>query len=486
MDREAFVVRYGALYEDSPWVAERAYDGGAAEGGDLGAVLRRVVERAGRDAQLALLRAHPDLGARLGSLSEASAGEQSSAGLDRCSAAELEELATLNARYVERFGFPFIIAVTGLDRGAILDGFRRRADGAPDEEFATALEEVHRIAALRLAALDAEPDVARTPVAYDEVVRLAHAALVRHGADDAHAAAIARNVAAAERDGSESHGLFRVAGYARALTSGVIDGRAVPRITAGDGAVLRMDGQRCAAPLAYETALPELARRAHDKGIAALSLTNVAHFAALWPEVEWLAGEGLVAAACTANFAYMAPFGGSRPMLGTNPFAFAVPGDPPLVVDMATSAMARGDVMIAARRGRSVDAGVGLTRDGTPTTDATAILKGAQLPFGGAKGSAVALVVECLAGLCGGPFSDEATDASGSGVPVGSVFVAALAPEALGGPDALRKAQAFLERLTRERGVRLPGARRHARRAHQGDLHVDEATLAAVRRLADP
>ncbi|ORE93484.1 hypothetical protein ATO13_12441 [Stappia sp. 22II-S9-Z10] len=484
--REAFVTRYGGVYEHSPWVAERAWDGGIAEAGDVVPVLARVVERAGHEAQLALLRAHPDLAGKLGvgELTPESAQEQAGAGLDQCSAEEFAEFTALNARYEARFGFPFIIAVRGLDRAGILAAFRARVEGTPEAEFRTALNQVHRIAALRVAAMTAPKPVARTPVERDDLMRLVGTALARSGASAASATAIAETVVAAEVDGAHSHGVFRVPAYARALAKGGIDGTAVPKLIAREGAVLRYDANRCAAPLAYQIALPELAALAKASGVGVLSLANVAHFQAMWPETEWLAGEGLAAFACTANLPYLAPAGGTKPVFGTNPLAFALPGDPPVAIDMATSTMARGDIMLAAREGRPVGDGVGLGPDGLPTTDAAAILSGAQLPFGGYKGSAIALMVELLAGLCGGPYSDIAEDAAGAGVPVGAVFVLALSPEALGGPDALAEAAAFVARLRQMPGVRLPGARRHANRAKAGPIMVEDRILAEVRALA--
>lgn len=486
-ERDAFVARYGSVYEHSPWVAERAWDGGVADGGDLALAFRRVVERAGAEAQLALLRAHPDLAGRLGvgELTAASAAEQAGAGLDQCSAAEFAEFTDLNTRYVERFGFPFIIAVRGHDRASILAAFRERVAGTPEGEFRTALDQVHRIAALRLADLAAPAPLPRTAMEWDDLLRLVGTALAKNGASAATATAIAETVVAAERDGAHSHGVFRVSGYIKALQSGTIDGHAAPRLIGREGAVLRYDGARTAAPLAYATALPELAALAEAHGVAALSLANVVHFQAMWPETEYLAERGLVGFACTANFPYLAPAGATKPVFGTNPMAFAVPGDPPVALDMAASTMARGDIMLAAREGRPVADGVGLDPDGVPTTDPASILAGAQLPFGGHKGSAIALMVELLAGLCGGPYSDVAEDTSGAGVPLGAVFVLALRPEALGGPDAMAEARGFVERLRAMPGVRLPGARRHANRRRGGPIMVENAILAELKGFAE-
>lgn len=159
-DRQQFVGRFGGVYEHSPWIAEAAFDAGitcspaAAE--QLAEPLAAIVDRSSREARLALLRAHPELVGKLavtGSLTSESRSEQSSAGLDRCSAEEFAEFQRLNERYNSTFGFPFIIAVRGLTRADILAAFRRRVDNDPEAEFATALGEVHRIARLRLAAL---------------------------------------------------------------------------------------------------------------------------------------------------------------------------------------------------------------------------------------------------------------------------------------------------------------------------------------------
>ncbi|MFQ5567816.1 MAG: 2-oxo-4-hydroxy-4-carboxy-5-ureidoimidazoline decarboxylase, partial [Paracoccaceae bacterium] len=123
-----------------------------------GAMAARV-EAAGLAAQLALLRAHPDLAGKLavrGELTPESTSEQAGAGLDRCSANEFEEFQHLNDAYKARFGFPFILAVKGHDRAAILDAFRRRAGNGRATELREALDQVHRIARLRLQALAEE------------------------------------------------------------------------------------------------------------------------------------------------------------------------------------------------------------------------------------------------------------------------------------------------------------------------------------------
>jgi OHCU decarboxylase len=162
LDRTAFVARFGGIYEHSPWVAEQAFAEGLSEADDtaegLAARMARIVEAAGPVAWLTLLRAHPELAGRLaiaGGLTQESTSEQASAGLDRCSEAEFQRFHGLNARYCERFGFPFIIAVRGLSRAEILSAFEERLENSREQELHTALDQVHRIARLRLEAMQA-------------------------------------------------------------------------------------------------------------------------------------------------------------------------------------------------------------------------------------------------------------------------------------------------------------------------------------------
>lgn len=163
MDRDRFVETFGGIYEHSPWIAEGVFAAGLTDAVDtiagLHAAMSEVVANADRDTQLALLRAHPDLAGRLavsGGLTEASAGEQASAGLDACTPEEFAEFRKLNDAYTGKFGFPFIVAVRGMSREQILAAFRERVENDADTEFAEALRQVGRIALLRLEALFAE------------------------------------------------------------------------------------------------------------------------------------------------------------------------------------------------------------------------------------------------------------------------------------------------------------------------------------------
>ncbi|WJH40526.1 2-oxo-4-hydroxy-4-carboxy-5-ureidoimidazoline decarboxylase [Aliirhizobium terrae] len=158
--RGDFISAFGGVFEHSPFIAERAYDGGlifvplTAKG--VHAAMVGEFRKASPEERLGVLRAHPDLAGKLaiaGELTEDSRLEQAGAGLDRLSPAEHARFTELNAAYTQKFGFPFIIAVKGLDRQDILAAFEARVGNSAEAEFATACAQVERIALLRLLTL---------------------------------------------------------------------------------------------------------------------------------------------------------------------------------------------------------------------------------------------------------------------------------------------------------------------------------------------
>lgn len=153
--RAGFVGHLGGVFEHSPWVAERAYDRRPFATRDaLHAAMVAAVEEAGPERQLALLRAHPELAGRAavqGEMTEHSTQEQGGSGLLNCSPEEFARLQGLNRAYNEKFGFPFIVAVRGLDRAAIIETFARRLENTPEAEMAEALRQIARITGLRIA-----------------------------------------------------------------------------------------------------------------------------------------------------------------------------------------------------------------------------------------------------------------------------------------------------------------------------------------------
>jgi len=304
----------------------------------------------------------------------------------------------------------------------------------------------------------------------DECRALATEVLLKYGCDAPNAEAVADTVTRAERDHARSHGLFRIPGYVKSLRNGKINGRARPTVERLAPAVVRVQGDRGLAPLALQIGRAPLVEATREVGIGALAITRTHHYAALWPETSALAEEGLVAFAFTSSPPYVAAAGGKTKFFGTNPMSFAWPRNDhaPMAFDQASAAMARGEIQIHMRDGHQVPDGVGIDRDGNPTNDPKAILEGAQLPFGGYKGGAIAMMIDLLAGpLIGEVTSYEAGEQdNGDGGPAtGGEFLLALDPSKFGAADPIAHGERLFARMTVQEGVRLPGDRRLKARA---------------------
>lgn len=314
-----------------------------------------------------------------------------------------------------------------------------------------------------------------------EVYETSRTILLRHGFSEAHAAAISRTIRAAEADECHHHGLFRLPFCVRALKAGQASPDAVPTESRLAPGVIRLDAHRGFIPLSLEMGEEPLAELAMSQGIAALAINNANNVGPLWPEIERLASRGLVAFAFTSTTATVAPFGGTRPLFGTNPIAFGWPRlqGPPLVFDQATSASARGEIQVRLRDGRSLPDGWAIGPDGQPTDDPATALAGAQLPFGGAKGSSIALMIELLAGpLIGDVLSFECSerDTAKTGSPCGGELVLALDPARfVAGGDRtaqLAHGEALFRQILAQDGTRLPSSRRYAARERTANAGI--------------
>ena len=240
----------------------------------------------------------------------------------------------------------------------------------------------------------------------------AAAAFARHGASKANARSVARALIAAEADGLKGHGLSRVPTYLGMLRSGKIDGGATPRASRPKPGVLAIDAAFGFAYPAIDLALERLPSLAHEQGVVAAPISRSNHCGAAGLPCEHLARLGLVALLFANTPGAIAPWGGSKPVFGTNPIAFAAPlaDRDPVVVDLAVSKVARGPIVAANQKGERIPDGWALDSSGQPTTDAAAALAGTMLPLGDAKGAALALMVEVLAAcLVGANLAFEAS-----------------------------------------------------------------------------
>lgn len=326
-----------------------------------------------------------------------------------------------------------------------------------------------------------------------ELKALCHKVLTRHGFSKPHVEAISEALVAAEMSGSRSHGLYRLMGFVATLNNGGVMPKAVPVVEDAAPSVVKVDAKGGFSSLAFQQGAPELVSKAKANGIAILAINHCVHATALWVEIERLTREGLVAIACNPTQSYMAPHGGSQPLLGTNPIAFGWPrGDGnPYVFDFATSAIARGDIELHRRQGDEIPLGWGVDREGMPSQDPTEVLDhGAMLPFGEHKGSALAIMVELIAGpLIGDMLSIESTehDQGKGSLPYHGELIIAMDPARLSGGNTqqhmLRSERLF--DMVKQQGARLASERRYkARQTHQAQgvtlsraLYEDVMTL---------
>ena len=299
-----------------------------------------------------------------------------------------------------------------------------------------------------------------------QIFNLAKDKLVKYGCNNRNASAVANTITDAELNGCPAHGLFRLPGFVASLKSGKANGKSNPKINQIAPVVYRIEGESGFSSLALNVSFNPLIRCAKKNGMAAAAIVDILHFSALWHEVEHLAQKGLVGFACTVSKPVVAPSGAKSPCFGTNPMAFSWPrkNKMPGFFDQASAAMARGEIMIAAREGHKLPQGVGIDRFGKSSNDPGKILDGCQLPFGGYKGSSIAMMIELLSsGLIGEDFSYERgkNDNNDGGPTRGGELLIAINPNLFGNKNNWQNhSESFFNELLKLKGTRLPGDRR--------------------------
>ncbi|MBG6070346.1 MULTISPECIES: Ldh family oxidoreductase [unclassified Polaromonas] len=326
---------------------------------------------------------------------------------------------------------------------------------------------------------------------YEELNTLVQDALTHAGASPAQASATALALVAAEASGLPSHGLSRVTMYVAHLKAGRVLGDAVPAIRNQRASAVLVDACNGFAFPACRLAIDEAIARAAQTGIAIAAVTNSHHFGMASYHLDAVASAGMVGIACGNSPAAMPAAGGKRPIFGTNPIAAIFPreGRHPVSIDLSLSEVARGKLMVAAKKGEAIPLGWALDADGNPTTDPKKGLEGSMLPMGGVKGAMLALMVELLVTtLTGAHFGAEADTFfvdEGNQPRLGQAFIV-IDPGALGGTAVYgERIEALLAAMLVDEGVRLPGQRRFdlMARADASGIDVSQATLDAIKAL---
>ena len=317
-------------------------------------------------------------------------------------------------------------------------------------------------------------------------------ALVQSGASQAMAIATVKALIYADSRGLASHGLSRVLQYAAHLQNGRANGAAVAKVVNSKAAACLIDAEEGLAFPACELAINEAIARAKISGACFVGVTNSHHFGAVAYHLEAVAAAKMVGLAFGNSPAAMPAWGGKRGIFGTNPIAAAFPraSDAPLLIDLSLSEVARGKLMIAAKKGESIPLGWALDKDGKPTTDPKAGMEGTMLPAGGVKGAMLALVVELLCcALTGAAFGFEVDSFfvdAGNRPRIGQAFLV-IDPDAMAGREIFfERIETLIAAMLADEGVRLPGYRRLglATEAAISGIEIPDVLIADLKRLA--
>ncbi|MBK0420422.1 Ldh family oxidoreductase [Leucobacter sp. CSA1] len=288
----------------------------------------------------------------------------------------------------------------------------------------------------------------------EELTARSAAALRRAGARAEDAELVARSLVSADARGIHSHGLLRLPLYLSAIEAGGIDPAARPTVLREAGATAVVDAGSGFGQVAVQEAVRIASRLAGRHGVSSVAVQRNTHYGAGAYWTEQLARAGTAAILASTTGASVAPYGSGTPLIGTNPITVSFPAsERPITADLATSAGAYGRVVSAAASASELPEGWAIDGSGRPTTDARAVLEGGALaPFGGHKGSALAVLVELLAGAAGGGrFAHETVDLwqdPGSRVDTGALLIAIDLRVLRGDDEAERRATGFRERLT--------------------------------------
>lgn len=317
-------------------------------------------------------------------------------------------------------------------------------------------------------------------------------ALTGAGTSAANAGYFTEAILDTELSGLDGHGFYWLQFYCAHVKSGKVDGRAKPKIKKISASAFRVDAKRGFAHPAIEAGFAKLIPAAKKNGIAALAIHNSYNAATLGYHTGHLAKHGLLAFGFTNSVPAIAPVGGKKPVIGTNPLSFAVPGKRgkiAFLIDQSSSAVAWTAVKRAADEGRAIPFGWALDPDGKPTADAARGLAGSMAPAGGYKGFGQGLIVEVMcAALTGskrGPQMGSFVDNDGKPIGCGQFFIA-LDPDAFSGGAFAKQIAALVKSIVSQQGARMPNARRAAnqKRLKKAGLPIERTLYETLKAFA--
>lgn len=323
------------------------------------------------------------------------------------------------------------------------------------------------------------------------------ALLIATGVPEAEAQIVSAVLVDTSLDGIDTHGVSRLPIYLSRIVNGRINPKPSIQKKLND-AVASVDGDNGLGQLVAYRSMEMAIELAREFGVGFVTVKNSNHFGAASTYCKMAANQHMLGQAYTNSPCGIPPWGGKSPYFGTNPISYGFPnGDQPVVIDMSSSTVARGNIILAAKEGRSIPEGWAIDKDGNPTTDAKVALQGAVLPVGGAKGYALALAVEVMSGIMSG---------SAYGTHVGWIYDDSLDPVNIGHSffaldiSRLMPLEDYAQRMTdmigeikdvpRAEGVdaiRIPGERRQsiAEERKKNGIPINEGLLQELNELAE-
>ncbi len=329
----------------------------------------------------------------------------------------------------------------------------------------------------------------QTRLSVAQARRLISGALTGAGTSAGNARYFTEAILDTELSGLEGHGFYWLQYYCEHLISGKVDGKAKPALKMVTPTAIRVDARRGFAHPAIEAGFRKLVPAARKYGIAGLAVHGSYNAATLGYHTGVLAREGLLAFGFTNATPAIAPVGGKKPVIGTNPLSMAVPGRKGKVaflVDQSSSHVPWTAVKLASEETRKIPLGWALDADGNPTTDPDAGLAGSMAPAGGHKGFGQGLIVEimcaAMTGSCLGPQMGSFTENDGRPIGCGQFFMA-LDPRKFSGGLFDAQVKALVKSITAQDGARMPNSRREGniKRLKKEGLPIDRALLEKLR-----
>jgi (2R)-3-sulfolactate dehydrogenase (NADP+) len=322
--------------------------------------------------------------------------------------------------------------------------------------------------------------------------KLIFAALTGAGTASQNARYFTEAILDTELSGLEGHGFYWLQYYCAHVKTGKVDGKAKPAVKKVSPVAFRADAKRGFAHPAIEKGFARLIPAAKKNGIAALAVHNSYNAATLGFHTGYLAKHGLVAFGFTNSTPAIAPVGGSKPVIGTNPMSFAVPGAKgkiAFLIDQSSSAVTWTAVKRAAEQGHAIPLGWAIDDQGEPTTDPAKGLAGSMAPSGGYKGFGQGLIVETMcaavAGANRGPQMGSFMESDGKPIGCGQFFIA-IEPKKFSGGLFEKQIKAIIKSIVSQTGARLPNAKRLAsiKRLSREGLTLDRELYEKLRSFA--